>query len=239
MDAKLYKIVYQFRLANQERKVFSILIDPKTISLIQHGVVSIPEWAKLEYHQCECCPFEKTEHPYCPIAVNINNIVIEFRGMVPTDNCQVICITPERTYMKKTSIMEGLASIYGVVMATSNCPVMDFFKPMARFHLPFSTSEETAVRATSMFLLRRYFEYGSDTPHRFDFKQLEQIYTNVIAVNKGLYTRIKSLETGTVEKIAVIILNSFSLSLSLGFKYSLESLAYLFTPQDKAKSNQT
>ena len=42
-------------------------------------------------------------------------------------------------------------------MATSGCPHMDFFKPMARFHLPLANAEETVYRATSMYLLAQYF----------------------------------------------------------------------------------
>ena len=81
------------------------------------------------------------------MALNIADIVEAFQGTVSYDRCLVRCTTPERTYLKKTSITEALFSIFGIVMATSGCPVMDFFRPMARFHLPFATTDETAFRS--------------------------------------------------------------------------------------------
>ena len=37
-------------------------------------------------------------------------------------------------------------------MALSGCPVLEQLKPMARFHLPFASVEETIYRAASMYL---------------------------------------------------------------------------------------
>ena len=137
---------------------------------------SLPDWTRLDHHQCKACPLDKKKVFRCPIAVNIFEIVETFKDMVSYDDCIVRCIIPERIYQKNTSITEGVYSIFGVVMATSNCPIMDFFKPMARFHLPFSSPEETSFRVTSMFLLRCYFELGKDGLLNIDMTQLKQQY---------------------------------------------------------------
>jgi hypothetical protein len=42
-------------------------------------------------------------------------------------------------------------------VATSGCRYTAYFKPMARFHLPFANEEETAYRAISMYLLSQRF----------------------------------------------------------------------------------
>ena len=235
MDHEAYKIVYKFRLTNGQKKLFNILIDPETISMIRSQLESLPDWAKLEYHQCECCPLEAIEHPYCPIAVNIANIVEEFKDSVSYDDCLVSCTTPERIYLKKTSVMEGISSILGIIMATSNCPIMDFFKPMARFHLPFFTSDETTVRVTSMFLLRQYLEYGNDSADNINLNKLEQHYNKVNKVNEGIFKRISSLGSKDADKNAIIMLHSLSQIFSLEIHYSLESITHLFTAQNKTK----
>ena len=235
MDHEPYKIVYKFSLNNGQKKLFNILLNPETISIIQHQSEPLPDWAKLEYHQCECCPLETLGNPYCPIAVNIANIVEEFKDSVSYDDCLVSCSTPERTYLKKTSIMEGISSILGIIMATSNCPIMDFFKPMARFHLPFSTSDETAVRVTSMFLLQQYFKYGNDSVHNVNLNKLEQYYNKVNTVNEGIFKRISSLGSKDADKNAIVMLHSLSQIFSQEINYSLESVAHLFTAQNKTK----
>jgi len=235
VDHEPYKIVYQFSLNNGQEKFFNILLNPETISIIQHQSEPLPDWAKIEYHQYECCPLETIGNPYCPIAVNISNIVEEFKDSVSYDDCLVSCSTPERTYLKKTSIMEGISSILGIIMATSNCPIMDFFKPMARFHLPFSTSDETAVRVTSMFLLRQYLEYGSDSAHKINLNKLEQHYNRVNKVNESIFKRISSLGSKDADKNAIIMLHSLSQIFSQEINYSLESIVHIFTAQNKIK----
>ncbi|MBW1840887.1 MAG: hypothetical protein JRI75_03730, partial [Deltaproteobacteria bacterium] len=176
MDRELFKIDYEFILSKQERKSYHILLDPETISIIRPEQTSLPSWTKLEYEQCKECPLEPIEHPHCPIAVNIYEIVEAFKNMISYTECLVRCTTPERIYLKKTTIMEGLSSVFGIIMATSDCPIMDFFKPMARFHLPFSSIEETTVRVISMFLLRQYFEHGKKNTLHLDLDLLAQTY---------------------------------------------------------------
>jgi len=46
----------------------------------------------------------------------------KFKDILSHKNCMVICETVDRTYSKRTSAMEGLTSVFGIVMATSNCP---------------------------------------------------------------------------------------------------------------------
>jgi hypothetical protein len=150
--------------------------------------------------------------------------------MFSYDDCVVRCTTPERTYVKKTSIMEGLSSIFGIIMATSNCPVMEVFKPMARFHLPFCTVQETVMRSTSMYLLRQYFEHKNDKPPDLDLQLLDEHYNRVKAVNEGFMARISNLVEKDADKNAINILNSYAQMLSMQIYYSLNSLEYLFTP---------
>lgn len=128
--------------------------------------------------------------------------------------------------------MEGLSSIFGIIMATSDCPVMDFFKPMARFHLPFSAVEETTIRVISMFLLRQYFISGKKNAMHMDLNQLTGKYAEVKSVNEGLFTRIRSLGNKDADKNAIIMLHSLSQILSSDINYSLDSIAYLFVPRN-------
>lgn len=62
-------------------------------------------------------------------------------------------MTEERTYSKDTLLQQGLASLLGIVMTTSGCPVLEPLKPMVRFHLPFATLTETVYRMVSMCLV--------------------------------------------------------------------------------------
>jgi hypothetical protein len=154
--------------------------------------------------------------------------VDRFKNILSHKNCRVICETVDRTYSKMTSAMEGLTSVFGVIMATSNCPVMNFLKPMARFHLPFSSVEETTARSTSLFLLGQYFEYKKGRGSGFDFDRLEKSYARVQLVNEGLLERIRSLGNRDADKNAIITLHSLSQFLSMEMDFSLTTIAHFF-----------
>jgi hypothetical protein len=224
-----FRFDYQFQFDDGYIKTYHIALDPKTLSLIPDTHrYQAPDWTRLKYHQCSNCPLEIDSHPYCPIAVNIMELVETFKNVLSYHNCTVMCETDDRTYSKKTSIMEGLSTIFGVIMATSNCPIMDFLKPMARFHLPFSSVEETTARTTSMFLLGQYFKSKDKNNIKIDFKTLENHYGQVKLVNEGIIKRISNVSNQDADKNAIVTLHSLSLFLSMEIDYSLSTLEYIF-----------
>ncbi len=228
MNDKEYWFHYRINLEDGRRAQFHIALDPVTLTMIPISSGPYPAWTGLAYNQCECCPLSIHTHDVCPIAVNMVDLVERFKNILSHRNCLVVCKTVDRTYLKNTSAMEALSSIFGIIMATSNCPTMDFLKPMARFHLPFSSVEETTARSTSLFLLGQYFEYKKGRVKRFDFERLENNYAKVQLVNEGLLERIRSLGKRDADKNAIITLHSLSQFLSLEMDFSLNAISHLF-----------
>jgi hypothetical protein len=230
MKRSPFEFDYIFQFDDGSTIEYPIALDPETLSLIPKEFKLTPNgWTRLDHQQCDNCPLTMESHSHCPIAVNIMELVETFKTVFSYHDCTVICKTTERTYLKKTSVMEGLSAIFGVIMATSDCPRMEFLKPMARFHLPFSTIEETTVRTTCMFLLSQYFKHKDDKDMIFDFKTLEQHYARVQQVNEGILKRIKSIGSEDADKNAIITLHSLSQFLSMEIDYSLGSLEYIFS----------
>ncbi len=224
-----FRFNYQFKFTDGNTKEYEILLAPDTLSLIREDDDRTPaEWTRLECDQCQCCPLTPDAHPQCPIAVNIMELVDNFKDVFSYNDCTVMCETQERIYVKKTSVMEGLSAIFGVIMATSECPIMEFLKPMARFHLPFSTIEETTVRTASMYLLAQYFKHKDQSDMKFDFSTLEKHYAKVQLVNEGLLKRINGVSSEDADKNAIITLHSLSQFLSMEIDYSLSGLEPIF-----------
>jgi hypothetical protein len=224
-----FRFNYQFQFEDGYTKNYHIALDPKTLSLIPDGQRHKPQdWTRLNYHQCSNCPLAMDAHPFCPIALNIMELVETFKDVFSYRNCTVVCETEDRTYSKNTSIMEGLSAIFGVIMATSDCPIMNFLKPMARFHLPFSNVEETTSRTASLFLLGQYFKYKDQHNIKIGFKPLEDHYAQVKIVNEGIIKRISTVSIQDADKNAIVTLHSLSLFLSMEIDYSLGSLEYIF-----------
>ncbi len=232
MAKKAYKIVYEFFFKKGKSKVFQLALHPETITLLRLKTEPRKEyeWTLLKNNQCECCPLDENEHKYCPIAVNIAELVEEFKNTFSFNDCIVRCATPERTYLKKTSIQEGLFSIFGVIMATSNCPIMDFLKPMARFHLPFSTIQETIFRSTSIHLLRQYFNQKKGKPMDMNLEKLDEHYGKVQLLNKGMLARTNTVleKSADADNNAIIILNALAQMFNVEIEENLNSIEYLF-----------
>jgi hypothetical protein len=228
MNDQAYWFTYHIGLENGQSTRFHIELDPVTLTMRPSSPAPYAPWTRLSYNQCQCCPLSPNTHRYCPIAVNITELVERFKDILSHNNCKVVCETADRTYFKKTSAMDGLTSVFGIVMATSNCPVMNFLKPMARFHLPFATVEETTARSTSLFLLGQYFEYKKGRADSFDFDALEKSYARVQLVNEGLLARIRSLGDKDADKNAIITLHSISQFFSMEIDFSLNAIAHLF-----------
>lgn len=228
MNENAYWFNYNIELEDGQSTRFQIVLDPVILTMMPTAPEPYPPWTKLAYKQCNCCPLSPKMHQYCPIAVNITDLVNRFKDILSHKNCRVVCETADRTYSKNTSAMEALTSVFGIVMATSNCPVMDFLKPMARYHLPFSSVEETTARSTSLFLLGQYFEYKKGRESSFDFNKLEKSYARAQMVNEGLLERIRSLGNRDADKNAIITLHSISQFLSMEMDDSLNTIAHLF-----------
>ena len=233
MEDKPYRILYDFYCSDGQTRRFEILLDAKTRCIIS-SASSTPSraWTHLDFEQCRCCPLDPAEVKFCPVAVNIAEIVEAFKDQVSSEPCKIRCEVAERIYLKNTSLMEGISSIFGIIMATSRCPVMDFFKPMARFHLPFSTGEETTVRAVSMFLLRYYLKNGGTGSFRNAIEELDGRYAAVRKVNEGLFARITHVTSEDADKNAIVMLHSLSLLLAMEIDQHLDSIMKFFTASD-------
>jgi len=223
-----YRIAYRFSFPDGSRKEFDLDLDPRTIVLRTDTDTPLPAWTLLEHEQCTCCPLDGSRHPRCPIAVNLVQLVDGFKDFLSSDRVAVTCTTPERTYLKETSLQIGLHSIFGVVMATSACPVMDFFRPMARFHLPFSTLEESLVRTVSFYLLGEYFRHRRNLDPDWDLKRLDGRYRRVKEVNEGFLGRIKTVNELDADTNALLILHSLAQLLTGEMNSDLGSIRYLF-----------
>ena len=227
-----FLITYEFLFRNGKRHTYSLKLDKRTISLISERRHPVPAWTRLENHQCDSCPLTPENSLYCPIAANIAELVDDFKEIQSTENVRINVHTSERTYMKMAPVQKGLSSIFGIIMATSNCPVMNFLKPMARYHLPFSTGEETIVRSISMYLLTQYILAKKKGEPDLSLENLERSYSMVQRVNRGICSRIAAAiqerrGKGDAANNAVVILDTFSQLLQIAIEERVDSLAAL------------
>lgn len=220
---------YEFTFADGRQSSFDIELDGATLDPLQPLPRTLPEWTKLEFRQCELCPLHPIESTYCPQAARLAELVENMNDVLSYDEVEVKVILDERTITRSASAQEGISALMGVITATSGCPHTAFFKPMARFHLPFANTEETLYRAASMYMMGQYYRWQSGLAVDLDLKGLQTFYDAVAEVNRHMAQRLRAekREDGSVN--ALVLLDMFAKTVP-DIDAVLEELKPLFRP---------
>jgi len=222
-------ILYCFQKKDTSREDFQFELDGTRLELIGNVPDRLPNWTELDFYQCPNCSFDIDIHPYCPLAVNMVNIVSRFEDLISFDEIRVDVITEERRISQHTTAQIGISSMMGLVIATSGCPHAAFFKPMARFHLPLASKEETIFRATSMYLLAQYFLKKAGHFADLELEGLTGIYDNMQIINLAIVERLRAATKTDSSINAIVILDNYAKSLPFAIEKSLEDIRYLFS----------
>lgn len=221
---------YNFKLADGSEENFNFIVNAETLRLVIDIPQGPPSWINLEYHQCPNCPLDRKTIPHCPLAVNIAPVVERFSRVLSYENVLVEAIENNRTTSQETSAQMGVSSLIGLLIAASGCPFTDFLKPMVRFHLPFSTEEETLWRATSTYLLSKYYLKNKGYNSEIELNGLSEIYENIGLVNVAIIKRLQATTEKDSTLNALVVLDVFASSLSLEVEDFWTENEHIFTP---------
>lgn len=178
------KIRYEFTYADQA-VAFDVDLERQLINPIEG-----PAWTELKHYQCENCPLNAAENPRCPAAYDIHKVAEAFKDLSSITPCTVKVITGERSYEKHCSAQEGLRSLFGLILATSACPVLSRMKPMARQHLPFAGLNDTLVRLSGAYFITQYVKSLDGQPVNWDLDALKNYIKELVEINKQLMQRL-------------------------------------------------
>jgi len=222
---------YHFISSQLDTKhIIRVNIDSETLTRITDlSVNHQPDWTRLDYHQCSNCPLNNVDHTYCPVATNIVELIELCDTSMSYEEVTVEVHMPERSIVKETTMQRGVSSLLGLLIATSSCPRTDFLKPMARYHLPLSSEEETIYRATSMYLLAQYFRRQKGFEFDLELKGLAAFYHDLAIINQAMALRLRDLSSKDSTVNALILLDLFVKALPSTIEDSLDEIKYLFT----------
>lgn len=227
-----YTIEYRFTFPDGSNHQFSVALGDNQCA--DHPSDTPPDWARLEFNQCPHCPLNKETSPHCPVATTIRPMV-EFASQLPSIQEVALEVrNPDRSMQLNTTAQDGFSSLLGLLIATSDCPYAIPFRPMARFHLPQPSCEETSFRAVSTYLLSQYFKYKRGGQPDWDLHGLKEIYSNIRTVNSSLSKRLKPAVAEDAPLNAVAILDAFALIVPMAIDDAEEEFKYLFEPTAEA-----
>lgn len=222
------RILYIFTLADASCERFDLELDPATLTLRESPLPSPPAWTALSFHQCLHCPFTPEEEPLCPAAVNLVPLLERLDHLASYDQTTLEVVTEERRVSQKTTAQRAVGSLMGLLIAASRCPHTHFFKPMARFHLPLASEDETIYRATANFMLAQYLRKGSDHPPDCRLDGLNAIYRNMQTVNRAMAQRLRSTARTDSSVNALILLDMYAKNVPYVIKTDLQEIRPLF-----------
>ncbi len=224
-------IEYRFSLPDGSREIFHFELLAENLELVEMPSPSpLPEWTRLSFYQCPNCPLTEAEHAYCPYAAKISHVVNRFDRLLSYERIYMDVITKERVISQATSAQQGVSSLLGLIIANSGCPHTNFFRPMARFHLPLANVEETIWRAASMYLLSQYFLKKEGKNVACDLSGLEAIYKNIHVVNRAVSDRLRSASHSDLPANAVILLDVYAMNFPYRIDTILRGIRQLFLP---------
>ena len=224
------KIIYVFRFQDGLLKEFPIVLDRETLRFMTKDVPAPPVWAQLNYNKCSVCTLDEGLNKYCPIALNLVQINEAFKESYSYEDVSISVITEERRYSKDTSLQEGLSALLGIIMVTSRCPVMEYLKPMVRFHLPFATLIETVFRMSSMYFMAQFFQgLKGRKPFDMSLEGLKKIFTDVTQVNKDFSQRLADAASKDAHINALVNLDCFATIIASQTEESLKEIESYFS----------
>lgn len=213
---------YRFAFDDGSSKEFRVELDPDTLQLRSVPKSEPPAWTRLDVFACSHCPLDRQKHVYCPVAVNLVELIEFFHASISHQATKLTIETPERTYVKATSLQSGVSSLIGIYMTTSGCPIMNKLQPMVRFHLPFATLEETKYRAIAMYLSAQYLRQKAGLEADFSLAGLVKVYEAVRVVNLNFCEKLTQLRVKDASLNAISILDSFADFTTFSIDYEMQ-----------------
>jgi hypothetical protein len=225
----IFRIEYHMTFPDGREAVYSLPFDPQSMALLGDLPPQLPNWTELKFQQCSHCPLLSQTHPHCPLAVRLVEVIQQFNDLMSYENLSLRVISERRIISKETTVQDALSALMGLIIPTSGCPHTEYFRPMARFHLPLADTEETIYRATSMYLLAQYFRKKSGLEAELNFEGLKDIYHNMQTLNAAIAERLRAGSETDSSVNALVLLDMFTLVLPFAVEESLEELKHLFS----------
>ncbi len=219
-----FTVAYSLALTGGTKMDCSVKVDEESM-LSEAPKEKPPEWARLEKGKCEGCT---QEGEYCPVALRLAPPIRQASALISHDRVTTTVTTAERAYVKEDDVQNALRSLFGLIMATSGCPTLKPFRYMARFHLPFSTIEETISRVTASYLIGQMFHHEGKDTLPFAVAEVEKIYAGLQTINAGMAKRLRGVVEQDGALNAIVILSCFSSLIPVVIADELKKIEHLF-----------
>lgn len=219
---------YCFSLPDGSTERFELEIEGESIQLRLPAIDELPPWCGLDFKRCPNCPAAMSGQPFCPMAQALFPLVDRFAQLLSYEELELLVESKERLVRQQTTAQRGIASCMGLLMASCGCPHTRFLRPMARFHLPLASEDETIYRAFAMYSLEQSFVGQAGGEADYAFAGLVERYRQLEKVNGAFAHRLAVAAEGDSSINALINLDMYAKAMPYVVEESLAELRPLF-----------
>lgn len=221
----------QFRYRLQGQGGFAheltVAIDSTTLACVAPAPVA-NDWTALSCHQCPHCPLDAAHVPLCPLAARIAPLIEPLNALLSHDAVTVAADCGDRVVTAATTAQAAASSVMGLIGAVSGCPHTAFLRPMAWFHLPLASEEETVFRAAATYLLGQYFAARTGQTPDWELAGLKRRYQDLHRLNVAMAARLRQAGEKDAGVNAVVRLDMFAKAVPYSIDEVLDGLRPLY-----------
>ncbi|HEX5803635.1 MAG TPA: hypothetical protein VFY24_11475 [Azospira sp.] len=204
---------YRLSFPDGSRFAIAVVIDGDTLGCVEPAPVA-REWTALACHRCPHCPLPAAPEALCPLAARLAPLVDTLGAVLSHQEVEVEVLGQERSVRATTTAQAAASSVMGLIGATSGCPHTAFLKPLAWFHQPFASEEETVFRAVAAWFLKQYFHtLDGETPD-WSLAGLRERYDALHLVNVHIAKRLRLASSHDATVNAIVRLDMFTKAVS-------------------------
>lgn len=200
---------YRLRFSDGARCSIPVVLDGVTLGCVEPSPVA-RDWTALDCNRCPHCPLDPGVEKLCPLAARLDPLVDTLGSVLSHQTLDVEVEGAGRTVSTHTSAQAVASSIMGLIAATSGCPHTAFLKPLAWFHQPFASEEETVFRAVSAWLLKQHFRSVDGETPEWALAGLKERYEALHKVNVHLAKRLRQASSCDATVNAIVRLDMFT-----------------------------
>lgn len=150
-EPRKLRVIYRVEKPGGEVVEFDIRLNEQ--GMLEDPPTEGPPWTRMDGERCADC----VDHgPACRAALAIAPVVDAFMSIDSLQQVRARASVPNYTAEMTGPVSIVASSIMGLAMAASGCPKLAPFRAMAIYHQPFSTLEDTVIRAAGFLLLGRW-----------------------------------------------------------------------------------
>lgn len=190
---------YRFEFADGRKVALQISADEPQLA-------ERPAWTELGFAQCRNCPLNTGAVSHCPYALRLVEPLRLLGGDDSFAEVTVKVLHHGRGVVVKTTLQRALGSLMGLLGGLSGCPHTAPLKPMAFFHLPLASLEETLFRAAGSVLLGQYLRARKGLPAEHSLELLIDTMHALREVNRGLAERLRGAASHDAPSNALVLL---------------------------------